>query len=139
MHQAEEQFSRWRCYGHAVGCSRAIDDDGSRVVDPVVCVGRVAVGLEQKARGRRGPGNYRAVARIGDGERGRTGCLHSVKRPEAASEGIISAGHCAAGILLAGGAAQGVVAPGARAASAGDFIPANGIGLRMDCRGKSPQ
>ena len=128
MRQAEKQISRRR-------------GDGDEIVRSVVGnaaaglpIGRRQNGILLQCPARRGirPGNPHAVTGMSDGQRRRTGGLHDGnKTPETAGRGIISAAHRNARIRLANRAADRILAVAARAATAGDFMPVNGVLLRM--------
>jgi hypothetical protein len=82
------------------------------------------------------PGDNDAVAGMGNGQVGQTFRLrHGNQTPETAGHRITAAAHRAAGVVLAYGPTDGINAAAVRAAAGtaatGDFIPGNGIGLRV--------
>jgi len=126
--QAKKQIAAGRRDGHAV---RAVNSrDGTSIGAPTAAH---QIGVLQQviiARGR--PRYHHAVwADIFDGQIGQTRRLHSGDdAPKAAGQGIVTAGHRAAGIRLTDGATQRIITAAARTAATGDFIPVNRVGLR---------
>jgi len=129
MKEAEEHIPPRRGHHGAVIIDRAAAAaPGGRV--------QTAVGLEKVAGGGRGPGHNHLVPRRRDAQERRAGRLHRNQTPKAAGHGIVAAAHGGAGVRLADGAGDGIGAVGARAAAAGDFIPANGVLLGQASRGE---
>ena len=111
--QAEEEISGGGDQGDAIGVAGEGDGVGAR--GPAGGVGDIRVLLQGVGAGV-WPRDDDIVATVGDGEVGQAGRLHGAdNRPEAAGEGVGSAGQRGAGIVLADGAAEGIDAAGARA------------------------
>ena len=127
MCEPEEDISRGRRIGHAVV------HDLAGVVTPSAG-GKIVVGLERPAGGRRRPRDDSLVPDIGDGQQRRAGGLHGEQAPEAAGDGIISAAHRATGVRLADCAADGIHATRAGAATTRNFIPVNRVLLGVNCQ-----
>jgi len=126
--QPEKQIPNWRRDGDA---ARAVGGRDSVNARRPASAREIAV-LLQGVAARVRPRNDDAVAGMGDGQVGQSRRLHhGNETPETAGQRVTAASQRPAGIVLADGAADRIDAASAGAAATGDFIPVNGIALRV--------